>query len=131
MKVKVLLAVCIVLASVVAFQASLLRSEEVMAQYSGFNFYTHSIEDSGVVYRIRFRALARHEDGTRSWHYFGVTEAEVPPEVYVDSPLTEYSYVQFPTDFGELPADGEYESQLYDLGFVVGLYKEGLKTAGP
>jgi len=130
MKTKLLLVVCILLASVVAFQADLLRTEGVMAQYSGFNFFTHSIEDTGVVVRVRFRALARHEDGTRSWHYFGVTEAELPPEQYVDSPLTEYGYVQFPQGFNDIPTEGgEYNSAIYDLGFLSGLYREGLKTA--
>lgn len=94
---------------------------------SGFNFYTHSIEDTGVVLRVRFRALAKHDDGTRSWHYYGVTEAEVPPEIYTDSPLTEYTYVQFPDAFNDLPADSEYESSVYDIGFKAGLYREGLK----
>lgn len=130
MKVKVLLLVCILLASVVAVQASIIRAERVMAQYSGFNIYTHSITDTGVVVRVRFRILARHEDGTRSWHYFGVTEAELPPEIYTDSPLTEYTYVQFPDAFNDLPVGGEYESALYDLGVSAGLYREGLK-AGP
>lgn len=99
-----------------------------MAQYSGFNIYTHSITDTGVVVRVRFRALARHEDGTRSWHYFGVEEAEVPPEVYVDSPLTEYDYVQFPQAFDDLPADGEYERAIYEISVSAGLFREGLKT---
>lgn len=99
-----------------------------MADYSGFNIYTHSIQDTGIVLRVRFRILARHEDGTRSWHYFGVTEAELPPENYVDSPLTEYSYVQFPDAFNDLPADGEYERAIYELGVSAGSWREGLKT---
>ena len=130
MKVKILLVVCIVLASVVAFQADLLKTEEVKAVTpESYNFYTHGIEDSGVVVRVYYRVLVRFSDWHYEWHYFGVDPQEVPPHVHQEATVYEHPYVQFPTDFRELPGDGEYEQHIYEIGFQAGLYKEGIKTA--
>ena len=130
MKVKILLVVCIVLASVVAFQADLLKTEEVKAVTpESYNFYTHGIEDSGVVVRVYYRVLVRFSDWHYEWHYFGVDPQEVPPHVHQEATVYELPYVQFPTDFSELPGDGEYEQHIYEIGFQAGLYKEGIKTA--
>jgi len=54
----------------------------------------------------------------------------VPPHYQTEAAVFEHSYVQFPTDFSALPPDGEYERAIYDIGFIAGLWKEGLKI-GP
>lgn len=131
MKVKILYVLVVVLAAIVGIQWNLLREEVTMAQTPEYyQFYTYSITDTGVVVRVRFRVLVRFSDWHWEWHYFGITAAQVPPEIYQEAPLYEHNYVQFPTDFNALPKDGEYESSIYDLGFQAGLWKEGLKT-GP
>jgi hypothetical protein len=131
MKVKILTALVVVLATIVGIQANMIHEEAAMAATpESYNFYTHGITDTGVVVRVYYRVLVRFSDWTYEWHYFGVDPAEVPPEHHTDATVYEHSYVQFPTDFSELPADGEYEFNIYQIGFEAGLWKEGLKV-GP
>ena len=129
MKVRSLLVVCILLASVVVFQADLLKSEGLMATDFGNieSLFTEGIEDSGVVVRVRFRVLVRYDDMSRQWHYFGVTEAERPPER--DYPVTEYGYVQFPGAFSDLPNEqGTYDQMIYQIAVASGLFREAIRT---
>ena len=131
MKVKILYGLVIFLAAIVGLQANMLHEEVAMAEVTpeSYNFYTHGIEDSGVVVRVYFRVLVRFSDWHYEWHYFGVDPQEVPPEYHQEATVFEHSYVQFPTDFSELPGDGEYEFNIYQIGFEAGLWKEGLKVA--
>jgi len=130
MKTKLLMVLVVVLASVVGIQANMLHEEVAMAEVTpeSYNFYTHGITDTGVVVRVYFRVLVRFSDWHYEWHYFGVDPDEVPPEYQTEAAVYEHPYVQFPTDFSELPQDGEYERLIYDLGFQAGLWKQGLKT---
>ena len=131
MKIKLLTALVVVLAAIVGIQANMIHEEAAMAATpESYNFYTHGIEDSGVVVRVYYRVLVRFSDWTYEWHYFGVDPQEIPPEYQTEAPVFEHPYVQFQTDFSELPQDGEYEFNIYQLGFEAGLWKEGLKT-GP
>jgi hypothetical protein len=99
-----------------------------MATPESYNFYTHGIQDTGVVVRVRFRVLVRFSDWHYEWHYFGVDPVEVPPHVHEEAAVYEHSYVQFPDAFNDLPQDGVYEEAIYNIGFNAGLYSEGLKT---
>jgi len=132
MKIKILTALVVILAVITGIQWNVLHEEAAMAQVTSesYNFYTHGITDTGVVVRVRFRVLVRYSDWHYEWHYFGVDPQAVPPEYQTDAPVYEHPYIQFPTDFNALPADGEYESAIYQIGFEAGLWKEGLKT-GP
>lgn len=132
MKMKLLTALVVVLVGIIGIQANLLHEEVAMAEVTpeSYNFYTHGITDTGVVVRVYFRVLVRFSDWHYEWHYFGVDPDVVPPEYQTEAAVYEHPYVQFPTDFNEMPKDGEYEDAIYTIGFNAGLWKEGLKI-GP
>ncbi|MHA2254238.1 MAG: hypothetical protein ACXAD7_28075 [Candidatus Kariarchaeaceae archaeon] len=85
--------------------------------------FTDHIEDTGVVHRIYFY-VGIGTPGNRDWYYFGVDSVANPPPEATYNSITEYSYVQFPTDFDSL--DGEHYSELYMLALNAGLNKEGI-----
>lgn len=85
--------------------------------------YTDGIETVGVVKRIKFHCLVYYTDGTKEWHYFGVTAAEKPPTT--GHQVHEHAYVQFPQGLDALNTI-EAEDILYNAGRISGFKREGL-----
>ncbi len=83
------------------------------------------IDNAGITKRVVIRVHVRLNDGSGAWHYFGVTEAESPLPDFVDDPVFEHIYVQFPQAFDDLPAD-DADDIMYELGVKAGLSREGV-----
>jgi hypothetical protein len=94
------------------------------------SLFTHSIQDQGVSFEVSFTVRILLESGDRHWHYYGVTEAELPradlepnvPEL-ANAPFTEHAVVKFPQSFNDLP--GDMLNELYSLAVPAGLNREG------
>jgi len=99
-------------------------------KYEGL--WTVALTDAGATWRASFVIEIKDiNTGQISWHYFGVTEAEMPrstleanrPERWT-LPYFEYPYVNFPSAFGDLPEEMAFE--IYDLAVPSGLNREGV-----
>jgi hypothetical protein len=89
--------------------------------------FTDQIESVGNVKRMYFQALVVFDDGSKEWHYFGTTLADVPART--TDPAFEHAYVQFPQGLDDLDAD-KAEDFLYELGILSGFRREGLTSPG-
>jgi hypothetical protein len=93
---------------------------------SPVEFWTDQITDTGIVWRVYFHACLQFDDGHKEWHYFGTDPAVVPPTgIFSGAPVFEHAYVQFPGAFNDLP-DDDATIQVYQLGLMAGLNREGL-----
>ena len=94
------------------------------------SLFTDKIEDAGVSFEVSFTVRILLENGDREWHYYGVTEAEMPraelepnvPELR-NAPFFEHAVVKFPQSFNDLP--NEQYNDLYSLAVPAGLNREG------
>jgi hypothetical protein len=89
-------------------------------------FWTDGIVEAGQVRRLSFHMKLVDDFENATWHYFGSTAAEFPPTSA--DPVTEYAYIQFPTDFDELGE--EANGTLYDLALIAGLQRQQLQDIG-
>ena len=80
--------------------------------------FTDQIVEVGNVRRIYFHF---HQAG--QWHYFGTTAAEAPPPNA--DPVNEYTYVQFPQAFDNLPIQ-DSQDVLLELAIIAVKQREGL-----
>lgn len=90
------------------------------------SFWTHQVEDTGVVRRIYFIMHVVKNNQDEEWHYFGVTEAQrAIPDPGLSGTVYEHPYIQLPTDFDEITID-ELEPLLYSMGQMIGIRKEDI-----
>lgn len=93
--------------------------------------FTYALEDAGVNFDALFVVRIELNNGNLEWHYFGVTEADLPritlepnvPELF-NAPFFEHGSVRFPSAFNDLPE--ESRNEIYAIAIPSGLNREGV-----
>jgi hypothetical protein len=96
------------------------QKREGLEDANQVNIFSDTVETQGVTRIVTFYLWA---DGT--WYYFGIQDTEPVPDPGMAGPIVEVQDIQFPRDFGQLGE--EQNDALYDLGFQIGLKREGLE----
>jgi hypothetical protein len=81
--------------------------------------YTDQLESVGNVRRVYMHFLARFDDDTKRWYYFGTLPTDPGKAPTTADPVTTSGFVAFPADFSLIGQDAN--DALYDLGIKAGL----------